>query len=171
MTQKSCHHSNLHYSASSYWAKKKSDFFFLKVTLSFFALHINSVFLCFFFCSGGVSNSRKRAFTRLILDKACCFFLPPFSFQIRVGGLYLLYSLHGCQTAVPTQHVRNIRNASHVETAVLWAELFFFLTLLLYMSSDPPGAEGLGTRAEVWEGCQGCSTLGCCLHPPADARP
>lgn len=69
-----------------------------------------------FFCSGALSNSRKRAFTRLILDKACCFFLPPFSFQIRVGGLYLLYSLHGCQTAVPTQHVRNTRNTSHAET-------------------------------------------------------
>lgn len=68
---------------------------------------------------GGVSNSRKRAFTRLILDKACCFFLPPFSFQIRVGGLYLLYSLHGCQTAVPTQHIRlALKDWEHVQKFV-----------------------------------------------------
>lgn len=44
-------------------------------------------------------------FARLVLDSACSFFLPPFSFQIRVGALYLLYSLHSCQTAEPREQV------------------------------------------------------------------
>lgn len=44
-------------------------------------------------------------FANLTLDTACQFFLPPFSFQIRVGGLYLLYGLYGCQTATPPEQV------------------------------------------------------------------
>ncbi|XP_074548287.1 snRNA-activating protein complex subunit 1b [Halichoeres trimaculatus] len=48
----------------------------------------------------------KRRFSRMILDSACSFLLPPFSFQIRVGGLYLLYSLFRCQTASPPEKIR-----------------------------------------------------------------
>ncbi|XP_042372759.1 snRNA-activating protein complex subunit 1-like, partial [Plectropomus leopardus] len=54
----------------------------------------------------GTVKHEKRAFSRLILDAACTFFLPPFSFQIRVGGLYLLYSLYQCQTASPSEQIR-----------------------------------------------------------------
>ncbi|KAK5857847.1 hypothetical protein PBY51_011063 [Eleginops maclovinus] len=54
----------------------------------------------------GTVNHQKRAFSRLILDSAYSFFLPPFSFQIRVGGLYLLYSLHQSQTAAPPEQIR-----------------------------------------------------------------
>ncbi|XP_040916141.1 snRNA-activating protein complex subunit 1b [Toxotes jaculatrix] len=54
----------------------------------------------------GTVNREKRAFSRLALDIACSYFLPPFSFQIRVGGLYLLYSLHQCQTASPSEQIR-----------------------------------------------------------------
>ncbi|KAI3367887.1 hypothetical protein L3Q82_026224 [Scortum barcoo] len=54
----------------------------------------------------GTMNHEKRAFSRLVLDMAYGFFLPPFSFQIRVGGLYLLYSLYQCQTASPTEQIR-----------------------------------------------------------------
>ncbi|XP_029282721.1 snRNA-activating protein complex subunit 1b isoform X2 [Cottoperca gobio] len=54
----------------------------------------------------GTLNREKRAFSRLILDTAYSFFLPPFSFQIRVGGLYLLYCLYQCQTASPPEQIR-----------------------------------------------------------------
>ncbi|XP_041810188.1 snRNA-activating protein complex subunit 1b [Chelmon rostratus] len=54
----------------------------------------------------GTVKREKRAFSRLILDTTSCFFLPPFSFQIRVGGLYLLYSLYQCQTALPSEQIR-----------------------------------------------------------------
>lgn len=50
-------------------------------------------------------------FAHLTLDTACQFFLPPFSFQIRVGGLYLLYSLYGCQTATPPEQVGSTGDA------------------------------------------------------------
>lgn len=61
------------------------------------------------FCSGTVKR-KKRTFSRLILDTAYSFFLPPYSFQIRVGGLYLLYSLYQCQTASPSEQVRNTQH-------------------------------------------------------------
>ncbi|KAM9841961.1 snRNA-activating protein complex subunit 1b [Aulostomus maculatus] len=54
----------------------------------------------------GTKQHEKRAFSRLVLDTAYPFFLPPFSFQIRVGGLYLLYSLFHCQTASPPEQIR-----------------------------------------------------------------
>uniref|UniRef100_A0A3Q3APQ3 Small nuclear RNA activating complex, polypeptide 1b n=1 Tax=Kryptolebias marmoratus TaxID=37003 RepID=A0A3Q3APQ3_KRYMA len=54
----------------------------------------------------GTINHKKRLFSRLVLDAACCYFLPPFSFQIRVGGLYLLYSLYHSQTACPSEQIR-----------------------------------------------------------------
>lgn len=54
----------------------------------------------------GNVGREKRLFSRLVLDSASGFFLPPFSFQIRVGGLYLLYSLYQCQTASPKEQIR-----------------------------------------------------------------
>ncbi|XP_037551122.1 snRNA-activating protein complex subunit 1b [Nematolebias whitei] len=54
----------------------------------------------------GTRNHKRRMFSRLVLDAAYCYFLPPFSFQIRVGGLYLLYSLYHSQTACPPEQIR-----------------------------------------------------------------
>ncbi|XP_024133030.1 snRNA-activating protein complex subunit 1 [Oryzias melastigma] len=54
----------------------------------------------------GTLFHEKRPFARLVLDTAYCYFLPPFSFQIRVGGLYLLYSLYHSQGAVPLEQIR-----------------------------------------------------------------
>nr|XP_057947203.1 snRNA-activating protein complex subunit 1-like [Doryrhamphus excisus]XP_057947251.1 snRNA-activating protein complex subunit 1-like [Doryrhamphus excisus] len=54
----------------------------------------------------GTLGHEKRAFSRLVLDTAYVYFLPPFSFQIRVGGLYLLYCLFHCQTASPRVGIR-----------------------------------------------------------------
>ncbi|KAK2826789.1 hypothetical protein Q5P01_021003 [Channa striata] len=56
----------------------------------------------------GTVNHEKRMFSRLLLDTAFTYFLPPFSFQIRAGGLYLLYSLYQCQN---TSHPEKIRLA------------------------------------------------------------
>ncbi|XP_057715590.1 snRNA-activating protein complex subunit 1b [Corythoichthys intestinalis] len=54
----------------------------------------------------GTVGCEKRAFSRLVLDMAIGYFMPPFSFQIRVGGLYLIYSLYHCQTASPPVRIR-----------------------------------------------------------------
>ncbi|XP_075963525.1 snRNA-activating protein complex subunit 1b [Anarhichas minor] len=55
---------------------------------------------------GTVNHQEQRAFCRLILDTAYIFFLPPYSFQIRVGGLYLLHSLYQCQITSPREQIR-----------------------------------------------------------------
>ncbi|XP_060939369.1 snRNA-activating protein complex subunit 1b [Limanda limanda] len=54
----------------------------------------------------GAVKHEQRAFSRRVLDHAYRYFLPPFSFQIRVGGLYLLYSLYQCQAASPPEQIR-----------------------------------------------------------------
>ncbi|XP_041828175.1 snRNA-activating protein complex subunit 1b [Melanotaenia boesemani] len=54
----------------------------------------------------GTVAHKRRTFSRLVLDTAYCYLLPPFSFQIRVGGLYLLYSLYQSQTASPQEQIR-----------------------------------------------------------------
>ncbi|XP_051942488.1 snRNA-activating protein complex subunit 1b [Hippocampus zosterae] len=54
----------------------------------------------------GTAGREKRAFSRAALDAAAVYFLPPFSFQIRAGGLYLLHGLYHCQTASPRVPIR-----------------------------------------------------------------
>lgn len=54
----------------------------------------------------GTVRHEKREFSRLILDTAYTFLHPPFSFQVRVGGLFLLYALFKRQTASPPQQIR-----------------------------------------------------------------
>lgn len=54
----------------------------------------------------GTVRHESRRFSRLVLDTAYEFLLPPFTFQIRVGGLYLLYALFHCQTADPPEKIR-----------------------------------------------------------------
>ncbi|TNN59391.1 snRNA-activating protein complex subunit 1 [Liparis tanakae] len=55
---------------------------------------------------GGMNQKERRDFTRLTLDTAYSFFMPPYSFQIRVGGLYLLHSLYRCQLCSPPEQIR-----------------------------------------------------------------
>ncbi|XP_032404186.1 snRNA-activating protein complex subunit 1-like [Xiphophorus hellerii] len=82
-------------------------------------------------------SHNKRAFCRLVLDVAYCYFMPPFSFQIRVGGLYLLYSFYHCQTTSPPEQIRvalkdweDVRNfekesldAQHLDVAYILQQL------------------------------------------------
>ncbi|XP_073689690.1 snRNA-activating protein complex subunit 1b [Garra rufa] len=50
-------------------------------------------------------NERRR-FARLILSVVSPYFLPPYTFQIRVGGLYLLYGLFNTQLVTPREKIR-----------------------------------------------------------------
>ncbi|MCI4376835.1 hypothetical protein PGIGA_G00193140 [Pangasianodon gigas] len=55
---------------------------------------------------GILEPSEKKVFTRLALSTASPYLLPPYSFQIRVGGLYLLYSLYSTQLNTPKERIR-----------------------------------------------------------------
>lgn len=52
------------------------------------------------------SKSEKRSFTRLTFTTAYSYLLPPYSFQIRVGALYLIYGLYYMQPAWPKEKIR-----------------------------------------------------------------
>lgn len=47
-----------------------------------------------------------RRFSRITLATAMKYFLPPYCYQIRVGGLYLLYGFYHTQPAVPPVQIR-----------------------------------------------------------------
>ncbi|NXN82820.1 SNPC1 protein, partial [Bombycilla garrulus] len=55
---------------------------------------------------GRVRALERNKFTKKTLDLAQQYFLPPYSFQIRVGGLYLLYGLYNVQLCQPKQKIR-----------------------------------------------------------------
>ncbi|CAK6972103.1 snRNA-activating protein complex subunit 1b [Scomber scombrus] len=87
----------------------------------------------------GTLQHEKRRFSRLLLETAYNYFLPPFSFQIRVGGLYLLYSLFHCQNASPPEQIRvalkdwedvkkfekDALNAKHSDVVFIFRQLTF----------------------------------------------
>lgn len=50
-------------------------------------------------------NLEKNMFTKEALALAWQYFLPPYTFQIRVGALYLLYGLYNTQLCQPKQKV------------------------------------------------------------------
>ncbi|CAB1343028.1 unnamed protein product, partial [Coregonus sp. 'balchen'] len=56
--------------------------------------------------SGSLAGNKMREFCHLTLTMAFNYFLPPYSFQIRVGGLYLLYGLYHTQLASPKEKIR-----------------------------------------------------------------
>ncbi|KAM4014313.1 snRNA-activating protein complex subunit 1 isoform 2-T4 [Anomaloglossus baeobatrachus] len=45
-------------------------------------------------------------FSREVLSVASAYFLPPYTFQIRVGAMYLLYGLYNTQLCQPKQKIR-----------------------------------------------------------------
>ncbi|KAM9477741.1 snRNA-activating protein complex subunit 1b [Clarias gariepinus] len=55
---------------------------------------------------GILEPSEKKVFTRLTLSTVAPYLLPPYSFQIRVGSLYLLYSLYSTQCNTPKERIR-----------------------------------------------------------------
>lgn len=66
------------------------------------------VFFVFFFISGTHSNHENRSFTRLSFTIAYRYILPPYSFQIRVGGLYMIYALYNTQLVWPKEKVIHV---------------------------------------------------------------
>lgn len=63
------------------------------------------LFYFFVCCSGRVRALERNKLTKKTLDFAQQYFLPPYSFQIRVGALYLLYGLYNAQLCRPKQKV------------------------------------------------------------------
>ncbi|NXQ32035.1 SNPC1 protein, partial [Alaudala cheleensis] len=55
---------------------------------------------------GRVRALERNKMTKKTLDLAQQYFLPPYSFQIRVGALYLLYGLYNAQLCQPKQKIR-----------------------------------------------------------------
>ncbi|CAI9624637.1 unnamed protein product [Staurois parvus] len=55
---------------------------------------------------GGMRNLESNRFSKEALSVASPFFLPPYTFQIRVGALYLLYGLYNTQLCEPKQKIR-----------------------------------------------------------------
>ncbi|KAJ8410359.1 hypothetical protein AAFF_G00203400 [Aldrovandia affinis] len=55
---------------------------------------------------GAMAGCDVRVFSCLAMTTAFYYFLPPYSFQVRVGGLYLLYGLYHTQLATPREKVR-----------------------------------------------------------------
>ncbi|KAK7922038.1 hypothetical protein WMY93_008940 [Mugilogobius chulae] len=65
------------------------------------------------------SMSEMKRFCRLTLATAVKYFLPPYSYQIRVGGLYLMYGLYYSQLAIPPVSIRiALKDWAHVEKFV-----------------------------------------------------
>ncbi|NXH41478.1 SNPC1 protein, partial [Dicaeum eximium] len=55
---------------------------------------------------GRIRALERNKLTKATLDLAQQYFLPPYSFQIRVGALYLLYGLYNAQLCQPKQKIR-----------------------------------------------------------------
>ncbi|XP_056401947.1 snRNA-activating protein complex subunit 1 [Hyla sarda] len=55
---------------------------------------------------GGMRNLECNTFTRELFSVASTYFLPPYTFQIRVGAMYLLYGLYNTQLCQPKQKIR-----------------------------------------------------------------
>ncbi|XP_062902509.1 snRNA-activating protein complex subunit 1b isoform X2 [Mobula hypostoma] len=55
---------------------------------------------------GKMGKIDRRTFAREALALASRYFFPPYSFQIRLGGLYLLYGLYNTQLCQPKEKIR-----------------------------------------------------------------
>uniref|UniRef100_H0XEP3 Small nuclear RNA activating complex polypeptide 1 n=1 Tax=Otolemur garnettii TaxID=30611 RepID=H0XEP3_OTOGA len=88
------------------------------------------------FC-GRMRNLEKNMFTKEALALAWQYFLPPYTFHIRVGALYLLYGLYNTQLCQPKQKIRvalkdwdevlkfqqDLINAQHFDAAYIFRKL------------------------------------------------
>ncbi|XP_023143168.2 snRNA-activating protein complex subunit 1-like [Amphiprion ocellaris] len=63
--------------------------------------------MCFSDVFRGIpSLAELKRFSRVALATAVSYFLPPFSFQIRVGGLYLMFAFYHTQLCTPPVRIR-----------------------------------------------------------------
>ncbi|XP_075049656.1 snRNA-activating protein complex subunit 1 [Mixophyes fleayi] len=70
----------------------------------FLALWKNMKFSTIFF--GGMRSLESNRFTKEAFSVVSAYFFPPYTFQIRVGALYLLYGLYNTQLCRPKQKIR-----------------------------------------------------------------
>ncbi|KAM4555246.1 snRNA-activating protein complex subunit 1-like [Odontesthes bonariensis] len=62
------------------------------------------------------SSSELKRFSRITLGTAVKYFLPPYSYQIRVCGLYLMFGFYHTQLATPPLKIRlALRDWTHVQ--------------------------------------------------------
>ncbi|XP_072538834.1 snRNA-activating protein complex subunit 1a [Salminus brasiliensis] len=54
---------------------------------------------------GMTTRQEKRTFTRLVFATVYNYFLPPYSFQIRAGALYMFYGLYHAQLPLPKEKI------------------------------------------------------------------
>ncbi|KAG8449367.1 hypothetical protein GDO86_016134 [Hymenochirus boettgeri] len=109
---------------------------------------------------GGMRNLEQCKFAREAFSIACKYFLPPYTFQIRVGALYVLYGLYNTQLGQPKQKIRialkdwnevetfyqDLLGAQHFDAAYIFRQLrlnraFHFTgmpTLLTFWSTKNP---------------------------------
>ncbi|XP_034545363.1 snRNA-activating protein complex subunit 1-like [Notolabrus celidotus] len=73
--------------------------------------------MCFSDIFLGISRgSDLKRFCRVTLATAVKYFLPPYSYQIRVGGLYLMFAFYHTQLIVPPVQIRlALRDWAQVE--------------------------------------------------------
>ncbi|XP_058843968.1 snRNA-activating protein complex subunit 1-like isoform X1 [Acipenser ruthenus] len=98
---------------------------------------------------GKMGDVEKRNFSREALSTACHYFFPPYSFQIRVGALYLLYGLYNTQLCQPKEAIRlalkdweeveafqqDVINAQHFDAVYILRKMF--LTKVFHFTAMP----------------------------------
>ncbi|MEQ2276344.1 hypothetical protein XENORESO_018160 [Xenotaenia resolanae] len=72
----------------------------------------------------GISiNSEMKRFCRVALATAVKYFLPPYSYQIRVGGLYLMFAFYHTQLASTPSKIRlALKDWVHVQRFLMESE-------------------------------------------------
>ncbi|XP_041845502.1 snRNA-activating protein complex subunit 1-like [Melanotaenia boesemani] len=65
---------------------------------------------------GMTNNGEIKRFSRVTMATAMKYFLPPYSYQIRTGGLYLMFGFYNMQLAVPPVRIRlALKDWDHVQ--------------------------------------------------------
>ncbi|GFN75670.1 snRNA-activating protein complex subunit 1 [Plakobranchus ocellatus] len=59
-----------------------------------------------YLCAGRNTDREAREFVEKVLAIAREYFLPPYQFQVRVGGLYLMYAIYQIQPVSPKAKIR-----------------------------------------------------------------
>ncbi|XP_069772364.1 snRNA-activating protein complex subunit 1b [Narcine bancroftii] len=89
---------------------------------------------------GKMGKVDSRKFTREALALASRYFFPPYSFQIRLGGLYLLYGLYNTQLCQPKEKIRmalkNWEEVLSCQEEMVNAEHFDAIYVLKKLLSD-----------------------------------
>ncbi|KAM4690621.1 snRNA-activating protein complex subunit 1 isoform 2-T2 [Rhinophrynus dorsalis] len=102
---------------------------------------------------GGMRDLERNKFTREAFSVATLYFLPPYTFQIRVGALYLLYGLYNTQLCQPKQKIRislkdwkeieqfhqDLINAEHFDAAYIFRQMrlkraFYFTAMPMLLT-------------------------------------